>query len=300
MGTITKVVVYSLGIFFFCTTPVFAQHTQHNSSTATSQQQQIETVNLLSLPEVLPEWKKARVIYLGETHSSQKDHEAQLAIIEALTRENSKIAIAMEMFQRPAQDILDQYLAGKITEAELVKQSEYEQRWGLPWEYYAPLVRFAKTNQLPVLALNTPTEVTRKVARRGLESLTSAEQEHIPPLSEIRTDNADYRNLIQGFYQQHHHAGHSNSLNFDNFFAAQVLWDETMAEKIALFAQANPDYQVVVIAGQGHIIYDYGIPSRVARRFNHQLEQISVLLGAQPEKLAGENAIADYLWEHPF
>ncbi|NEO00703.1 MAG: ChaN family lipoprotein, partial [Moorea sp. SIO3I7] len=87
---------------------------------------------------------------------------------------------------------------------------------------------------------------------------------------------------------------------FDNFFTAQVLWDETMAEKIALFAQANPDYQVVVIAGQGHIIYGYGIPSRVARRFNNQLEQISVLLGVQSEKLAGENAIADYLWEHLF
>ncbi|HAJ63661.1 MAG TPA: hypothetical protein DCP31_34205 [Cyanobacteria bacterium UBA8543] len=287
----TKLCAWSLGIFFLCTTPACAQ----SLSTPHQQQQQ-----QLSQKQILQELSKAKVVYLGETHDRQEDHKAQLEILQALHQQNPKIAIAMEMFQRPFQDVLDQYIAGKITEAQLVEQSEYEKRWGFPWENYAPLLRFAKTNQLPVLALNTPAEVTRKVARSGLESLTAPERKYIPPLSEIRTDNAEYRQMMQKFYAQHHQAGHGNSSSFERFFTAQVLWDETMADAIAQFIKAKPDYQVVVLAGKGHIVYGYGIPSRVARRLNnHQLVQRSVLLGVpETENSKGKKAMADYFWEH--
>ena len=288
---IAKVCAWSLGIFFLCTTPTYAE----SPSTPLQQEQQ-----QLTQQQILQELLKANVVYLGETHNSPEDHKAQLEILQALHQQNPKIAIAMEMFQRPFQDVLDQYLAGKITEAQLVEQSEYDERWGFPWEYYAPILRLAKTNQLPVLALNTPTEVTRKVARSGLESLTTEERRYIPAFSEIRTDNADYRKMAQEVYEQHHQAGHGNSTSFERFFTAQVLWDETMAETIAQFVKANPGYQVVVLAGKSHIVYGYGIPSRVARRLNNnQLVQRSVLLGVSQEaQSAGEKAIADYFWQH--
>jgi uncharacterized iron-regulated protein len=288
---IAKVCAWSLGIFFLCTTPTYAE----SPSTPLQQEQQ-----QLTQQQILQELVKANVVYLGETHNSPEDHKAQLEILQALHQQNPKIAIAMEMFQRPFQDVLDQYLAGKITQAQLVEQSEYDKRWGFPWEYYAPILRLAKVNQLPVLALNTPTEVTRKVARSGLESLTTDERQYIPPFSEIRTDNADYRKMAQEVYEQHHQAGHGNSTSFERFFTAQVLWDETMAEKIAQFVKANPGYQVVVLAGKSHIVYGYGIPSRVARRLNNnQLLQRSVLLGVSQEaQSAGEKAIADYFWQH--
>ncbi len=223
---------------------------------------------------------QAKVVYLGETHDSAADHKAQMEILQKLYRQ-TKIAVAMEMFQRPYQGVLNRYLAGQLSEQELVEQSQYEQRWGFPWEYYAPILRFAKEKHLPVLALNTPTEVTRQVAREGLESLTPAQRQFIPPFSEIRTDNAEYRQLMLGAFKQHQAAGHGASADFERFFLAQVLWDETMAERIAQFLQANPDYQVVVLAGKGHINYGYGIPSRVARRLNKKhLVQCSILLNS--------------------
>lgn len=288
---ITKLCGWSLGIFFLCTTPTYAQ-----SILTSSQQQQQQ----LTQQQILQELAKANVVYLGETHSSLEDHKAQLEILQVLHQQQPKIAIAMEMFQRPDQDKLDQYLAGKITETQLIEQTEYEQRWGFPWEYYAPIMRFAKAHQLPVLALNTPTEITRKVARNGLESLTIDELRLIPPLAEIRTDNTDYRQMVRESYEQHSQAGHGNSRSFERFFTTQVLWDETMAEAIAQFVKEKPDYQVIVLAGKGHIVYGYGIPSRVARRLNNnQLIQRSVLFGV-PENnpIPGKKAIADYFWQH--
>lgn len=290
----TQLCAWSLGIVCFCTPPAGAEV---SPMLAQPNSQPVE-MQLLASPEtIIQELVKADVVYLGEIHSSPDDHKAQLEILQALYQENPKIALAMEMFQRPYQDILDQYLDGQITETQLIEQTEYEQRWGFPWEYYAPLLQFAKTHQLPVLALNTPTEISRKAARNGLESLTSDELQQIPPLDEIRTDNAEYRQMVQEVYNQHQQAGHGNSDGFERFFSVQVLWDETMAEGIADFLTANPDYQVVVIAGRGHIVYGYGIPSRVARRLSYRpLIQRSVLFG-MPEDLDENGAIADFFWQ---
>jgi uncharacterized iron-regulated protein len=241
-------------------------------------------------PEILTQLAPAQVIYLGETHDNAADHQSQLDIIQALHQKNSKIAIALEMFQRPAQPLLDQYLAGTLTETQLQQQSEYDQRWGFPWDYYAPILRFAKTHQIPLIALNVPTEITRKVAREGLESLTPSDRQWIPPANQIRTDNTAYREMIQVFYDEIHQ-GRSASSNFDRFFLAQVLWDETMAQSITDFLQTQPDRQVIVLAGDGHIIYGHGIPSRVARRIENVVQR-SVIIN--PDE--GMETAADYFW----
>ncbi len=282
----------SLSIFLLCSSAAVAEPTR------SPQPQQAYTNQ-----EILQQLVKARVVYLGETHDRVEDHQAQLVIIREMQRQNPKIAIALEMFQRPFQSVLDKYLAGKLIEEELIDQTEYNQRWRFPWEYYAPIVRFAALNKLPLLALNTPTEVTRKVAIQGLESLTPDEKKHIPPLSEIRTDNVAYRKMLLEIYQQHQKAEQGNSKAFERFLQAQILWDETMAEKIAEFVQANPDYQVVVLAGTGHLVYGYGIPSRVERRLGvGSVKARSVLFNLPTETsfspLSPDKPIADYIWKH--
>ncbi|MEO0687845.1 MAG: ChaN family lipoprotein, partial [Cyanobacteria bacterium J06649_11] len=243
------------------------------------------------------------IVYLGEIHDNSQHHKNQLKIIQELYKDNQKIAIGMEMFQRPFQEIIDQYIAGKITETELISKTEYKQRWGFDWELYAPILRFAKENKIPVLALNTPNEITRKVARQGIEKLTDEEKKLIPPITEIRTDNLAYRQMLLKAFEQHQSAGHGNSSSANRFFLAQVLWDETMADSIAKFVKANPDSQVVVLAGKGHIVYGYGIPSRVERRINDKNKdkkfiQRSVLLSVPDiTPVEKDKPVADFILE---
>jgi uncharacterized iron-regulated protein len=292
---IPKLFALSVGIFFLFSCTSYAQPTTSSCTTQFSNSECVDNLN-----QILPELEKAKVVYLGETHDSSQDHQNQLKIIQELYKNNPKIAIGMEMFQRPFQEVINQYLAGKITEAELVKKSEYETRWGFDWELYAPILRFAKQKQIPVLALNTPSEITRKVAREGIEKLTNSEKQSIPPITEIRLDNIAYRQMVLKAFQQHQSAGHGNSSSANRFFLAQVLWDETMADAIAKFVKANPDYQVVVLAGQGHIVYGYGIPSRVKRRIEDKSQnefiQRSVLLSV-PEltPVEKDKSIADFI-----
>ncbi len=243
--------------------------------------------------EIIKELQTARVVYLGEIHDRDSDRQQQLMIIESLFKYKPQVAIGMEMFQRPAQPIIDRYLVGKITAPQLREQTEFDRRWGYKWESYEPILRFAKANNLPILALNTPTEITRKVAKQGLESLTGSDLQYIPPISEIDRSNAKYRETILASYQEHMGMVGTASKSFDRFYNAQLLWDETMADRIANFANQQPNYQIIVLAGQSHIEYGYGIPDRVARRLGAKTSQKTVILSYDGDL---KQRPADFLW----
>jgi len=239
---------------------------------------------------------QAHVVYLAETHDRPEDHQAQLQIIQALHQQRPDLVIGMEMFQQPYQPTLNRYLAGQLTEAQLQAATQYQQRWGFPWEFYAPVLRFAQANQVPVVALNLPSEITRTVARTGLGGLTIAERQAIP--DDILKGPDSYRDRLLSFYHNNHQ-GHGNSAGFERFFLAQVLWDETMANRIAELIKANPRQLVVVLVGQGHVNYGEGIPDRVARRLSSpSLKQVSILLSPTQEQVQ-DKAIADYFWYFP-
>ena len=206
------------------------------------------------------------VIYLGENHDNPQHHVQQLELIQQLQQADANLAIGMEMFQRPFQPIIDRYLNREIAEDELREQSEYDTRWGFDWNFYAPILRYARAKQIQVIALNTPEEITHKVAETGINSLEGNDFRYIPPVAEIDLSNDEYRQATAEIYLQHLEAGQGNSTDLDNFFAAQVLWDETMAEAIALHHHNNPQNKIVVLVGKAHVMNDYAIPDRVARR----------------------------------
>ena len=242
-----------------------------------------ETITEDNIPEVVNRIKQIDVIYLGENHDSASIHQQQLVILtqlyENLTNSDQELAIALEMFQRPFQPILNRYLAQEIDETELRNQTEYDTRWGFDWELYAPILRFAQAHQISLIALNTPTEITHKVAASGIDSLAETDFRHIPPLSDIKLDNQEYRQRLLQIYQQHLEDEQGNSKEADNFYTAQILWDETMAEAIALYYQNHPQVHIAVLVGKAHVIYDYAIPERVARRINSSsFTQTSCLL----------------------
>jgi uncharacterized iron-regulated protein len=244
---------------------------------------------------IIQQLQTANVIYLGEIHDRVTDRQQQLAIIQALFNYQPRVAIAMEMFQRPVQPILDRYLAGKITETELRQQTEFDRRWGYSWDDLVPILRFAKTNRLQLIALNTPTEITRKVSKQGIESLTGADLQYIPPIDQIDRSNTKYRDTILASYQQHLGQVSIASKSFDRFYTAQLLWDETMAERIANFVKQQPDVRVIVLAGRAHVLYNYGIPDRVRRRMGEsKFSQKTVLLSDEGDKQPPQPA--DFIW----
>ena len=215
---------------------------------------------LSDLQGLIPELAEKRVVYVGETHTSYEHHLMQLEIIKRLHERHPRLAIGMEFFQQPFQDILDQYVAGELDEQELLAGTEYYSRWRYDYRLYAPILRYAREHKLPLVALNLPRELTTKAGRLGLDELTDEEKQSIP--NNIDYSDEDYERRVRQVYDQHPNHGQS----FSNFLLVQLLWDEGMADRAASWLVANPDYRMVVLAGSGHLAYGSGIPQRVNRR----------------------------------
>jgi hypothetical protein len=112
-----------------------------------------------------------------------------------------------------------------------------------------------------VVALNIQQEIVDKVFRSGLDSLSDEEKKSLSSQMDF-SDNA-YKERLRKIFGEHEDF---KAKDFDFFYQAQILWDETMSESIDNFLRTHPGYQMVVLAGSGHLAYGFGIPHRTARR----------------------------------
>ena len=107
------------------------------------------------------------VVFFGEVHNSDENHEQQRALLDALCQKHKDVVVSMEMFERDVQDKLDAYLAGKLAEPEFKKQAR---AWP-NWNHYRPVVQIAAMRKLPVIAANAPRPLAAKVRKKGLDAV---------------------------------------------------------------------------------------------------------------------------------
>lgn len=234
----------------------------------------------MTLDEITAEADSVRLIYIGEKHDEHSHHANQLAMIKLLHEKYGKTAIGMEMFQRPFQKVLDDYIEGVIDERTMLEKTEYYKRWRYDYHLYKPILTYARENGIRIIALNAPAEATKKTAMEGLGTLN--EEERYSTASEIDYSNPAYREDLKSIFDMH-----PSRQVFENFLEAQLLWDETMAEAVAEYIKNN-DGVMVVLAGNGHIRRGYGIPERVKRRTG--LKYLSIVQDEPAEK-----GIADFV-----
>ncbi len=202
-----------------------------------------------------------RVVYLGESHPNIHHHRFQLRMVRAMFEQDPRLQIGMEMFQRPYQPALDRFLAGRTSEEQFLRETEYFTRWRWDWRYYRDIVLFARDHGIRVVALNAPAEVNRKVAREGLASLTPDERKWIA--AEVDLGIEAHRAYVKQVFESH---PLPPFLTFENFYASQCVWEDTMAESVAKALADRPGSRMAVIVGSGHVRRGFGIPIRAARR----------------------------------
>ena len=116
----------------------------------------------------------------------------------------------MEMFQRPFQKTLDEYISGSIDEREFLKKSEYFKRWGFDYNLYKPILDFARAEKIPVVALNLRREITDKVSKTGMDSLTDDERKDVP--EQMDFSDKEYRDRLRQVFDQHAEQANGTSI----------------------------------------------------------------------------------------
>lgn len=260
------------------------------------------------LETLLSEAARADVLFVGEQHDDPATHRLQLALLEGIARRRSNVVLALEMFERDVQPVLDDYLAGRASLDEFIVKSR-------PWRNFAtdyhPLVAFAKARGWRVVASNIPRPYASRVAREGLsslEQLSAADRQHAA--RQIECPNDDYRKRVVAAINGHPTAKADRkqseaeraaaAARNDRFYFAQCIKDETMAESVEQALTAAPGARPLVIHLNGafHSDYHAGIVPRLKRRLpDVRVKAVSIIPVDNLDLVDGraERKRADYL-----
>lgn len=216
-----------------------------------------ETATPAHLDQLVSNVHPGKVVIIGEQHGNSAAQFQQLQILQAIRNKGMKVSVGMEFLTYTDQELLEKYRTQQLDEESYLKAI----KWGSPsFDYYRPQVLFPILEEgSKTLALNAPRKLSSKIAKEGLDSISTEELKLFPPSFSIGRDSYKLR-----FKEVSPHFSDPTLLN--NYFAAQSLWDDTMAWNASEFIKANPDQVLVIIVGEFHVQYGGGLPDRLAHR----------------------------------
>lgn len=201
-----------------------------------------------------------QVVLLGEAHDSAEDHRWQLQMLAQLHARQPRLALALEMFPRRLQPVLDDWVAGKLTEQEFLVRAEWDKVWSYDARDYLPLFHFARMNRLPMLAANVERTLPEAIGKSGWDAVPEAQKEGV---SRPAAPGAGYLKELRAVFE-HHPAKARGEAAFPNFVEAQTVWDRAMAQSIAQYLTRQSEALVVGILGAGHVRFGYGVIHQLA------------------------------------
>ncbi len=229
----------------------------------------------MRLREAFEARRPADVVLLGEVHDNAEHHRIRLDWLETLLR-GQRFALAMEQLDSEHQSAVDalrrsaQAEGRAIDPRALAEAANFDFR-GWSWDDYGPLIAFALRRNLPLLAANLSAAQTARIARGQVQ----------PPADSVP---AGWSDADQAALMAEIRDGHCGVLP-ERAVAPMALAQRSRDAHIAqILSAARRQYglPVVLIAGNGHVRTDLGVP-RHLRAAEPQLLVLAVGLLEAPE-----------------
>lgn len=172
-----------------------------------------------SYKKMIKQLAKADIVLFGEHHDNPITHWLQFETLTDLQKQRN-LVIGLEMIESDNQTQLDLYLADSINQKTFSKDARL---WKNYKTDYKPLVDFAKTNKIKVIATNVPRRYASKIFKGGfkaLDTLSAKEKAWIAPLP------INYDPTLPGYVKMKKMMGGHGG---DNLPKAQAIKDATMA-----------------------------------------------------------------------
>ena len=206
---------------------------------------------------------KADVVLVGERHANPPDHQLQLKVLKLMAAQTSGLVVGIEWLDFTDQALCDRLSQGEINSSQFAEQVGWTQKWGHNFTAYQPVFDEIRKRNLRLLALNAPLALVRKIARQGIDSLSLTERAQLP--EKMQLSDPEYLKLISGEFRGH---GVMSPQARQNFVAAQIARDETMAQGMAQALSPWPQSKQrgLLLVGRGHLELGLGLPPRLAGR----------------------------------
>ena len=232
------------------------------------------TGSILTLEELVIKVNGVDVLLFGEEHDDSLGHVLQYQLYQGMLENYTSVALSMEMFERDVQLVMDEYLAGLITESKLINAGK---AWS-NYSAYAPIVNLAKEYNQQVIAANVPDRYANMVGRKGLGSLKLLDRKARHLYAKvIAPDKGDPYlvkfNEIMG--------SHAHSMG-PSVFHAQLLRDATMAETIVNAYRKNRKTKILHLTGRFHSDDGLGTVNELKKR-KRKLNVMTISCFADPD-----------------
>lgn len=221
---------------------VYAQPESYQLYTATGQK-----ITMTDLAKVARQYD---VVVFGEYHDNQQLHQLEADFLVSSYAQGEKIAISLEMFEEDVQPILNDYLQGTGSEADFLAHAR---PWNNYQQAYRPLVEFAKEHQLAVIAANIPRNIANYYAKHGsLAGIPAALTKYVPV--EHRILAGAYKDKFTSYMVANGRKAEMNITleKIENFYGAQCLKDDAMAENIIKYKDSHEKNLVIHYNGDFH------------------------------------------------
>lgn len=235
-----------------------------------------------------------RFVLLGEIHDNPDHHILQGLAIRSMA--GGQPQVVFEHFQTNQQSLIDAFHTG-LTKADAVGDEAATRlfvvtNWpGSGWpsqEIFRPVVNAVLSRKGRILAGNPPRERVRKIARQGLDAVSQDARRR------LRLDVPLAGDLLDGLLTELEasHCGLMPKSAFGNMAIAQRLRDGHMARAMvdAAAVGAGP---VALVAGNGHVRLDLGVPWYLERMMPEASERPLLSVG-HVEVVQGKTRPEDY------
>jgi uncharacterized iron-regulated protein len=250
-----------------------------------------QTGRKVGMEDLLRTTQGVRYLLVGESHTNADHHRFQARVINALVDTGRPVIVGLEMFTRPNQVNLAPMSLGKWDDKTFQEQADWKNQWGFDYALYKPIFDVIRERRLPMVALNVPRDWVRSVGRGGLAALSEEQRSQLP---EIYLGNASHRSVFDALMGGHPPSGAQG----ENIYAAQVLWDEAMADSaIKAMRWRGRQSIMVVVAGSGHVMYDQGIGYRITRQSGEPSVSVVCIEGDKPREVS--RGIARFVYMSP-
>ena len=215
--------------------------------------------------DLLAQAPRLQVLLLGEIHTSAADHAWQLRTLESLSARRP-LSLGLEMVPAPRQAVLDRFAAGQLSEEAFLSQVGWAEVWGHDAELYLPLLRWARRNRVPLLALNAEPQLVRQVRRQGLAAATRL------GIGTPAAAGPAYRQRLTASWRAHRPVAGpaaapalsaADTDDLQRFIDSQLLRDRVMAEQLAAAQRRDRGRLVVGLIGRGHLEDGDGVPQQL-------------------------------------
>lgn len=233
----------------------------------------------VDIERIVEDFADYDVIILGEEHNDAVTHYLELLLLQMFyDRYEKEIALSLEMFDRDVQVILDEYLNGQISEKHFKKDA----RVWVNYDDYRPMVEFAKSSKIDVIAANAPMRYTNIARTRGQDALlmiSESAKAFIAPLP-YDTATGEYREKLMGVQKviEPLITKQDTMLPTDKMQKVmppammvfminqgQSLWDATMAYAIYQYREDNKNRKIFHINGKFHSDEYFGVVGQLKR-----------------------------------